>query len=141
MDFCALIDQARAALEPFDYDRYTERFPLYERQAAPFFAALDPAAAEQEAAALIEKLEQRRKALPRRQQRQAAEEEKRALALYLSPAARRHSPQAEAFAECLCRQWNARYPRNRFLPGDYDRILEGFDANLLGLPLRRSKKR
>jgi hypothetical protein len=37
--------------------------------------------------------------------------------------------------------WCSEYPRNVYLAGTYEQIMKGFDANLLGLPLRKSKKR
>ena len=46
---------------------------------------------------------------------------------------------AEVFIGELSRLWNGRYPRNRFLPGTFEKLMKGFDANLLGLPLRKSK--
>ena len=52
----------------------------------------------------------------------------------------RASEAAGAFAETMREKWNTRFPRNTFLPGRFEEILKGFDANLLGLPLRKSKK-
>ena len=98
----------------------------------------DPEAA---AAQLIDTLERRRAELSRRAQKTAAEEEKRVLALFLAPAAERMGSVAADFVQVLCRQWNTRYPRNTFLAGNYETIMKGFDANLLGLPLRKSSKR
>ena len=77
----------------------------------------------------------------RAEKKAAEQEDKLVLAYFLAPAARRCGGPALHFAAILSRKWNARYPRNPFYPGDFDVILKGFDANLLGLPLRKSKKR
>ncbi|MBR1456668.1 MAG: hypothetical protein IJ594_05865 [Oscillospiraceae bacterium] len=141
MSFADLIASSRGYLSRFDYDNYPPCFSAFEADGASLFAALEGADPEQAAAVLIDELERRRGELPRRAQKQQAEEEKRVLALFLSPAALRYGGAAADFAGALSRQWNARYPRNTFLPGDYDVIMKGFDSNLLGLPLRKSKKR
>ena len=139
MDLAELILSSREYLSCFDYDHYPSCFQRFEADCAPFFETLEAAGAEQAAAALIEELERRRSALPRRDQKRSAEEEKRVLALFLSPAASRRGGPAASFADALVRNWSARYPRNAFMRGDYETILKGFDSNLLGLPLRKSK--
>lgn len=141
MTFAQQISAAREYLSRFDYDNYPLCFQTFEADCAPLFDALADADPEQAAQALLRDLEERRAALPRREQKSAAEEEKRVLALFLSPAALRHGEAASAFAEALCRLWNARYPRNTFLTGSYETLMKGFDSNLLGLPLRKSRRR
>ena len=139
MNFAELITAARSFLPNFDYDRYPACFRQFEADAAPLFDALRGAEPEQTAASLIETLEKNRAAMRPRERKNAAEEEKRVLALFLAPAALRRGGDAAAFAEALMHSWNARYPRNTFLISGYDAIMKGFDANLLGLPLRKSR--
>lgn len=140
MHFTALIRSSREYLSCFDYDHYPECFQRFEDACAPLFAQLSESMLSDEAAAVIDALEADRAALSRRQQKDAAFLDKQVLALFLSPAAARFGGEAEAFARELCRQWNDRYPRNTYLPGYYDDIMKGFDATLLGIPLRKSKK-
>lgn len=141
MDFAALIEEARADLSAFDAARYPDRFAAFEARAGACFEALAGRDAKTEAQALLDALEARRAALPRREQKQALTEQKRVLALFLSPAARRYGGEAEAFIRCLAEQWNARCPREPFTPGDYDAIMQGFEASFLGIPLRGFKRR
>ena len=139
MTFADLIAATRPSLAVFDYDHYPASFSAFEEQAAPLWAAAE-AAPEEAAAALISALEERRLALPRREQRSAAQEEKQVLALFLSPAALRRGEGGRLFARELQRQWVARYPRNPYSLGSYESLMKGFDANLLGLPLRKSRQ-
>ena len=132
---------ARAYLACFDYDHYPACFAAFERSCAPDFAALTEENAAAEAEAIIASLSADWEALPRRERKDAAFRDKQVLALFLSPAAARSGGQAEAFSRLLRERWTARFPRNGYLPGDYETILKGFDANLLGLPLRKSKQR
>ena len=139
MDLAELIIFSKNYLSCFDYDHYPACFQAFEADSKAFFEMLKDPETKHAATALIHELERRRAALPRREQRRGEEEEKQVLALFLAPAAARHSEPARSFAEALMREWNARYPRNTFRLGNYETILKGFDANLLGLPLRKSK--
>ena len=137
MDISPLIAECLPRLDAFSYSGYPPAFSAFEQEAAPFFAALDGENAQAEAEALIAALEAGRQRLGRRGARARAEREKQVLALFLAPAAKRFGGPAELFAAQLSRLWNERYPRNRFFPGSFETILKGFDANLLGLPLRK----
>lgn len=139
MELCDLILETMPALPSFSYSGYPPAFAAFEQEAVPLFAALRAEEAKAQAAALIAALETARSPLGRREARERAKKEKQVLALFLAPAARRHGEAAQRFAEELSRQWNARYPRNHFYPGSFEAIMKGFDANLLGLPLRKSK--
>ncbi|MBR6207457.1 MAG: hypothetical protein IKQ69_00470 [Oscillospiraceae bacterium] len=141
MDLAERIIVSREYLSCFDYDHYPSCFQAFEAGCVPFFETLEAAGPEQAAVGLMEALERRRAALPGREQKLAAEEEKRVLALFLSPAAARWGGLAVSFAEELNRKWNARYPRNTYLVSTYEAIMKGFDSNLLGLPLRKSKRK
>ena len=141
MTFVELIDHARAYLGRFDYDQYPVCFQQFERDIQPLFDALAEQDGEKLAAALVRELVERRSSLPRRGQKDAAFEQKQVLCLFLSPAAQRHSEAAQSFSEQLRSLWCAAHPRNTYLAGTYEQIMKGFDANLLGLHLRKSKKR
>ena len=132
---------ARPYLDQFDYDHYPENFRRFEADAGPLFDALREETDAALATDLIGDLSAAWDALPRHARKDAAFRDKQVLSLFLSPAARRHSEEAAAFCETLRALWCAKYPRNAYLAGDYEQILKGFDANLLGLPLRKSKKR
>lgn len=123
----------------FNYTEYPPAFSSFEEQAAKCFDLLTEENGEAAAAELIEKLESKRASLRRREAKQRSEQEKQVLALFLAPCAVKYGGTAEAFARRLSGMWNERYPGNRFFPGDYETIMKGFDANLLGLPLRKKK--
>ena len=65
---------------------------------------------------------------------------KQVLALFLSPFCLKKGGEFEFFARELNEVWNKTYPKNVYYLTDFDSILKGFDANLLGLPLRKSNK-
>ncbi len=136
MELTRLIVSSRAYLNCFDYDHYPDCLETFEKAAAPLLSVSvsDPEL-------LIDELERIYADLPRRERKEAAIKDKQVLALYLSPAALRIGNGAEAYARLLCEKWNQHYPRNRYIVGDYDTIMKGFDANLLGLPLRKSSRR
>lgn len=141
MNFQDLIITSRVYLSSFDSDHYPENFRRFEEAAGPLFDALDGKDPALEAKQLIDELEKNRGTLPRSVSREVADMDKRILALFLAPAANRreNDEAAQAFLKSLNSQWNARYPRNTFLCGDYDIIMQGFDSTLFGLPLRKSK--
>ena len=141
MDLSEQITAAHAYLEQFDYDHYPDCFAAFETQCAPFFALLEGREPHEAAAELIGKLEKKYEALPRRDRKEALYQDRQVLALFLSPAAARSTERAAAFADALREQWNRKYPRTQYLGGSFEQILKGFDANLLGLPLRKSAKR
>ena len=139
MNFSELITSSIKYLSPFDRKHYPDNFQSFEEDAAPFFddlAGKDPVLVVQQG---IDELESRRMALPRSARKETSDAEKRVLALFLAPAARKRKDDAavQAFLEELHRQWNARYPRNIFHPGDYDTIANGFNSTILGFPVRR----
>ena len=139
-DLVALISSSHRYLDLFDYDNYPSCFAEFERQCVDWFRQCDrlslPGAEEE----LLDRFETAWAALPKRKRQAASFQDKQVLALFFSPAAERFSAPAAAFAEALRTGWNARYPKNRYLAGHYESILKGFDSNLLGLPLRKSKQ-
>ena len=141
MDIAARILAARTDLRQFDYDHYPACFAAFEADCRDYFGALELSGAEAAAAGVLRDLEERRAALPRREQKASLEQERQVLALFLSPAAARYGEAAAAFSRALREQWLGLHPRLPYQLGDFDAILRGFDANLLGLPLRKSKRR
>lgn len=140
MTFAELIADSRSDLEIFNYDDYPVCFAAFSQRAQPLFDALGPDPSRA-AETLTDTLSEVWAALPRRERRETAQQDKQVVALFLYPAAIRHSETAAAFARALQTIWNRRFPRNKFLPGEFDAIMKGFDANLLGLPLRKSRKK
>ncbi len=143
-DLKQLIRSAHPYLEQFDYDHYPEQFASFEaslmlllREAQDEHAA-DTAAAAQE---VVDAFSEDYSRLPWWQRGVTSSRDKRVLALFLTPAALRAGGYAADLAEQLRGCWNRRYPREPYLAGEYETIMKGFDANLLGLPLRKSSKR
>lgn len=141
MNFLELLDAAQPYLKNFDYDHYPANFSAFEQAAAPFFASLTGADHAALTAELLAAVEARWAALPRFRRSALAKKDKTVLALFFTPAAARHSETAGAFSEQLRRSWNARFPRNSYLAGDYEKIVKGFDTDFFGLTLRNSKQR
>ena len=141
MDFADLIVSSRSYLDRFNYDEYPICFAEFSAAADPLFEALSEADINSGADRLIDELDRRHNALPARRKKAAADQDKQVLALFLTPAAIRRGNNAAEYARVLCERWNLRHPQNRYYLGDYETILKGFDANLLGLPLRKSRKR
>ena len=141
MDFIALLDSARPYLDCFDYDHYPQCFREFEENASDFFRSLEGASPDETAQRLVELTAARWKARPFWERADLARKDRTVLALFFAPAAVRHSERAGAFAAALQERWNARFPRNRFLAGDYDKIMQGFDKDFLGIKLRKSERR
>ena len=140
MDFADLIVASRAYLDRFNYDEYPVCFAEFSAAAEPLFGALSALESARSADRLLDKLDRLHDALPARERKKAANQDKQVLALFLSPAAIRKGGEAAEFAQLLCERWNTRHPHDRYYLGEYETILKGFDANLLGLPLRKSKR-
>ena len=141
MDFFALLDAAHPGLDCFDYDHYPQCFADFEAKADAYFRALEPARFEDTAAELLDRTQARWRAAPFLERSKLARRDQAALALFFTPAAIRHSENARAFAELLRQRWNSRFPKNRFLSGDYEKIMLGFDKDFFGVKLRKSEKR
>ena len=103
---------------------------------------LSPAELQAAAVSLIRLLEEKRSGLRRAEAKELAHSDKQVLALFLTPAAQSSGIEAVSeFASVLNRIWNETYPKNAYYAGSFESIMKGFDANLLGLPLRKSRKR
>ena len=140
MSFIELISSAHPYLDVFDYNHYPSNFAEFEDRCAEWFEQYRTLNEKDTVECILEQFEQRWKQIPRRDRKETAFRDKQILALFFSPAAEHASGIEKEFAEALRSQWNARFPKNSFLPGHFEDILKGFDANLLGLPLRKSKK-
>ncbi len=141
MDLLQLLDSAHPYLSCFDYDHYPDCFREFETDADAFFRSLDAAAFAETADGILDRIEARWKSVPRLKRSAAAGKDRSVMALFFTPAAARHSETARAFADVLRERWNSRFPRFRYLAGDYDAIMKGFDTDFLGITLRKSKKR
>lgn len=141
MDFFELLDLAQPYLDCFDYDHYPQCFAEFEANAAEFFHALDGCDPGKTADELLDSVAERWNSLPRLKRRAAAKRDKTVLALFFTPAAARHSEAAGAFAAVLQERWNRRFPRNRYLAGDYEKLIKGFDTDFFGITLRKTEHR
>lgn len=131
MDLITLITDSIPYLSEFDYDHYPDNFDTFKNELSKIeFTGEDD---------LLDKLEKRRDGLSLWKKKSAFEEHKKVLALFLCPALKKID--REDLAMSINNEWNERYPKNIFRPGDFETLLKGFDSNLLGLPLRKSKKR
>ncbi len=138
MTFIELIEDGRKYLGAFNYAQYPDCFSRFEADARPLFDGLTEETGREAAETLVKELALCRMSLPRRTQKDAAYEQKQVLCLFLSPAAQRHSATALSFAEQLRTLWCREQPRNGYLLGTYEQIMQGFDVNFLGMTLRRS---
>jgi len=141
MDFFELLDSAQPYLLCFDYDHYPGCFAQFQAGADGFFASLDPGRLDAAAEEILRRAEERWRAAGFWHRSELMRKDRTVLALFLSPAAARHSDTARAFADVLEERWNARFPKNRFHAGDYDKIMLGFDKDFMGIKLRKSKDR
>lgn len=126
-EYLPLID-CPDALTHFTKQDYPVCFKNYMADCAPLFAALRAGQSPAKLAdSLLNAVEARILASRSRRGRQNAENKYRSIiALYLSPAALEDgSPECTAFAEELCRLWNARFSSVYEL-GTYSQLMEGF---------------
>ena len=136
MRLAELVRESHDYLDRFEYDEYTERFPVFRKKFEEIILNND----ERDPMQLIKDLGGKMSGASRREQRDLVYKDKQVLALYLTPAALDIGGEAAIFAEELCRAWSANYPKEKYSPGTYEVILKGFDSNLLGLPIRKSNK-
>ena len=139
MDFFELLDAAQPGLQCFDYDHYPRFFQEFETRADGFFSALDAAHFDTLIDELLYRTQERWKAAGFWKRADLMRRDQAALAIFFTPAAARHSDTARAFAALLTDCWNSRFPRNRFHAGDYEKIMQGFDKDFMGIKLRKSK--
>ena len=140
MDFIQLLDSAHPYLNCFDYDHYPLCFAEFENNADSFFQNLDAPSLSEYADKLVSLAAARWENLPKKERREAAKGDKSVLALFFTPAAARHSEDAKKLSEALQKCWNQRFPRNRYMIGEYETIIKGFDTDFFGITLRKSQK-
>lgn len=138
MNFVELITSSRGLLDRFSFDLYPDSLSEFTVKAAPLFSSIeDPEAA---AAECLAKMQEYYGTLTRKELKELPFLDKQVMALFLGPAAKKQGETTQRFIEKLSAIWNETYPKNRFFPGDFDEIMKGFDANLLGIPMRKSRK-
>ncbi|MBR3367110.1 MAG: hypothetical protein IKG66_04875 [Lachnospiraceae bacterium] len=142
-DFKTLIRSAHPYLDCFDYDHYPSCFQTFASDLVPVLEACraGTGSGADPVETVLDALAKEYKDLPRKERIEISSRDKRVLALFLTPAALQAGGEAEDFARRLCEGWKARFPRDPYYIGTYETILKGFDANLLGLPLRKSRMR
>ena len=138
MDILKLLIGTRDSLTPFDYDHYPAAF---ENFSAQLFSLPEIREESLSAEEILESFTAYYAALPSRQQKKEIDLDRQVLALFFTPAAVMNEGPLSTLSEELCELWNKKYPKYRYYPTTYEKIMAGFDANLLGLPLRKSKKR
>lgn len=136
MELAQLIRSAHAYLEPFNYNNYIYHFDLFEKEVEPFFQA----EAFPDPDAFFLELEKTRNQYSSKKRKTIQYQDKLVLSLFFSPAASRYGKDAFEFAEQVRQLWNMRYPKESYNPGSFDKIVAGFESNLLGLPLRKTGK-
>ncbi len=130
---CLVPEDRGAYLAHFSQREYPAWFSRYQALAQPVFDRLDtPEEAEAAAAALVEYCGTLLRPLRRSS---TLEELKSLFALYTVPAAAAHGGQgAAAFAGKLAEHWRRSYPRQPFLQGTYEELMQGFaEKRFLGL--------
>ena len=142
--FAKLIRDSYPMLDQFAADRYPDCFQDFERASEPIFHILlaqEDMNLEQAARELVDALDSQRQETPKRKQKTLVDQDKRVLTLFLSPAAGRYSERAKEFALILNRVWVDRHPESPYVVGTYEKIMEGFQASFLGIPLKGFQRR
>lgn len=142
--FAELLASSREYVGRFDYDSYPVCFEAFRQKAGPFFdrlAGLQEAEASALADRLIAELAAEYGALPRREQKATLQQVRQVLALFFTPAAEKHSPEAQHFAAGFRERWSRQFPGYSYLPGNYEKLMEGFAFNRMGLPLLKARRR
>ena len=135
MKLADLIFDTRSALSNFDYDHYPRAFAAFSAELERCFSP-DPDPDE-----LLDALDAKRASIGRRESRAFLLQDRQVMALFFAPACRKLGGAFQEYSELLNVLWAERYPKYRYLLGSYEAIMKGFDANLLGLPLRKSLRR
>lgn len=137
MDFVELITSSHEYLDYFTYGNYPVCFSEFATKAAPLFASIeDP---EEKAAECLKQMQEHYQTLSKRELNDQSFLDKQVLALFLSPAAKNQGEKTSAFSRKLAELWNAAYPKNKYIPGTYDGIMDGFEINILGIAMRRPR--
>ena len=140
MKLTEIIISSAHYLSEFNYDRYPKNFTTFSKRCLQVLSEDPIQNASSAAGNLIEDFDSLCASSARRERKKTAFEFKQVLALFLSPFCLKEGGEFEMFAVELNRLWNLKYPKNVYYVSDYDSIMEGFDINLLGLPLRKYNK-
>ena len=142
--FSELLISSFDYLGRFDYDNYPVCFEEFRKKADPFFDRVKELP-EPERSSFAEhlagELAEEYAALPRREQKETLQRVRQVLAMFFTPAAEKHSPEARRFASAFREHWSLQFPRYPFLPGNYEKLMEGFAFNRMGLPLLKARRR
>ena len=142
--FSELLSSSFEYADRFDYDNYPVCFEAFRKKAEPFFdqlATLSDTEVSALADRLIGELTAEYETLPRREQKETLQKTKQVLALFFTPAAEKHSAEAQRLAAVFLERWTQRFPRYSYLPGNYEKLMEGFAINRMGLPLLKARRR
>lgn len=124
----------------FNYDYYPEYFEKFGNEFIPLIKDINPDEYTEHIHRLIDEINNYLLSLSRREQKKEVDEIKQVLALFAVPALLKADDNFCKYANELNSTWNSKFPKNHFIVGTYDAIMKGFDANLLGLPLRKSNR-
>ncbi len=141
MELLEIIIASHPYLSRFSYDEYPDCLLEFEQKTADFFQSVTENNVDEKIRNIISSFASRYDELPKRERKKAINDDRQILALFLTPGILRRNPPLTEFAEKLCAEWNSRFPKEKYLVGSFETIMKGFDSNMLGLPLRKSKKR
>ena len=140
MKLTDLVISAIPYLSEFNYDRYPENYKVFSEILFPVLSAALIPGVHAAVRDFMDSFEICFSSLSKKERRDMPFKFKQVLALFLSPFCLKKGGEFEFFARELNEVWNKTYPKNVYYLTDFDSILKGFDANLLGLALRKSNK-
>ena len=140
MKLTDIIINAMPYLSEFNYDCYTNNYKKFSEDLVPVLSTALLSEVHTAVQDLIDGFDLYCSSLSKKEIKDMSFKFKQVLALFLSPFCLKKGGEFEFFARELNKVWNKKYPKNVYYLTDFDSILKGFDANLLGLPLRKSNK-
>ena len=140
MKLTDIIINAMPYLSEFNYDCYTNNYKKFSEDLVPVLSTALLSEVHTAVQDLIDGFDLYCSSLSKKEIKDMSFKFKQVLALFLSPFCLKKGGEFEFFARELNEVWNKTYPKNVYYLTDFDSILKGFDANLLGLPLRKSNK-
>ena len=140
MKLTDIIINAMPYLSEFNYDCYTNNYKKFSEDLVPVLSTALLSEVHTAVQDLIDGFDLYCSSLSKKEIKDMSFKFKQVLDLFLSPFCLKKGGEFEFFARELNKVWNKKYPKNVYYLTDFDSILKGFDANLLGLPLRKSNK-
>ena len=140
MKLTDIIINALPYLSEFNYDCYTNNYKKFSEDLVPVLSTALLSEVHTAVQDLTDGFDIYYSSLSKKEKKDKPFKFKQVLALFLSPFCLKKGGEFEFFARELNEVWNKTYPKNVYYLTDFDSILKGFDANLLGLPLRKSNK-